>query len=120
MPFEVTRRILRHLYGTLPHGVRLGAAYRRTRDLLRDSEWWSPDETRSYQCRELATLVRHAYENVPYYRRIFDERGLTPDAIRSPEDLHLGGSVPRFHATTGQQQPADTKDQASQTQVLCS
>ena len=31
--------------------------------------------------------MRHAYDNVPYYRRIFDERGLKPDDIQSSIDL---------------------------------
>lgn len=32
-------------------------------------------------------LVRHAYENVPYYRRLFDHAGVNPDDIRTLADL---------------------------------
>ncbi len=31
--------------------------------------------------------MKHAYENVPYYRRIFDERGLRPGDIENSHDL---------------------------------
>jgi phenylacetate-CoA ligase len=41
-----------------------------------------------FQERRLRQLVRHAYENVPYYRRLFDEAGLKPGDIRGLADLH--------------------------------
>ncbi|MFA7072660.1 MAG: phenylacetate--CoA ligase family protein, partial [Methanoculleus sp.] len=31
----------------------------------------------------------HAYANVPYYRRVFDDRGLVPGDIQTPADLRL-------------------------------
>ncbi len=35
----------------------------------------------------LRRLVRHAYANVPYYRRLFDACGLDPRTVRSAADL---------------------------------
>ena len=40
-----------------------------------------------YQSERLRRLVRHAYENVPYYRTLFDRHGLKPEHIRGVEDL---------------------------------
>jgi phenylacetate-CoA ligase len=40
---------------------------------------------------KLRRLVDHAYRHVPYYRRLFDERNLSPDCIRVPSDL---GKIP--------------------------
>jgi len=40
-----------------------------------------------FQGWALHRLVAHAYENVPYYRRLFDRHGLRPDDIRGLEDL---------------------------------
>jgi len=57
--------------------------------LLRRSRWWSREELLAYQAEALSRLLDHAYENVPYYRRIFDERGLVPADIRTPGDLAL-------------------------------
>lgn len=37
--------------------------------------------------QQLSKLLHHAYENVPYYRDVFDERGLKPDDIETIEDL---------------------------------
>lgn len=40
-----------------------------------------------YQNKQLHLLVRHAYQNVPYYRKLFECHGLKPDDIRTVEDL---------------------------------
>ena len=40
------------------------------------------------QDERLVAQVKHVYENVPYYKRLMDEKGVTPDDIRSTDDLH--------------------------------
>jgi len=40
-----------------------------------------------YRNRQLHRLVTHAYNNVPYYRRLFSKAGVKPDDIRTVEDL---------------------------------
>jgi phenylacetate-CoA ligase len=44
-------------------------------------------ELAEYQWRKLVALVDHAYKNVPYYRRRFDEAGIKPREIRTVEDF---------------------------------
>jgi phenylacetate-CoA ligase len=51
------------------------------------TEWLSEDRLRELQNEKLRRLVRHCYENVPYYRRVFTERKLRPEDIRDREDL---------------------------------
>jgi phenylacetate-CoA ligase len=41
-----------------------------------------------FQNRKLRQVVRHAYENVPYYTELFDRHGLHPSSIRIAADLH--------------------------------
>ncbi len=65
------------------------STYMKTYALLRRSRRWSREEHVAYQAEALSRLLDHAYENVPYYRRIFDDRGLVPGDIRTPADLHL-------------------------------
>jgi len=48
---------------------------------------WSEEELRAYQERRLCELVRHAWERVPWYRRLFEREGLEPGDIRSFDDL---------------------------------
>ncbi|ALU11574.1 phenylacetate-CoA ligase [Ignicoccus islandicus DSM 13165] len=45
------------------------------------------EEIERIQLKRLKETVRRAYENVPIYRRKFQEAGITPDDIRSLEDL---------------------------------
>ncbi len=51
-------------------------AFLKTYRLLKKSQWWTKEQLEEYQMQQLSKLLNHAYENVPYYRRIFDERGL--------------------------------------------
>ncbi|WP_449405568.1 phenylacetate--CoA ligase family protein [Methanoculleus caldifontis] len=65
------------------------STYRKTYALLRQSRQWSREELEAYQTEALSRLLDHAYENVPYYRRVFQERGLVPADIATPADLDL-------------------------------
>jgi phenylacetate-CoA ligase len=47
----------------------------------------SRDELAAIRQRRVRSLVRHAYERVPYYRRLFDGAGVRPEDIRTVEDL---------------------------------
>lgn len=38
-----------------------------------ETQWYSPDEIREYQRKQLGKLLRHALDHVPYYRRIMQE-----------------------------------------------
>lgn len=40
------------------------------------------------QDARLVAQVKHVYENVPYYKKLMDEKGVTPDDIKSTDDLH--------------------------------
>ena len=67
--------------------VRYRKVFWETYAFLQESQWWSRDKLEEYQMQKLARLLSHAYENVPYYRRVFDERGLKPKDIQDSNDL---------------------------------
>lgn len=46
-------------------------------------------EIEEFQNSRLRRLVRHAYERVPFYRRLFDLHGIKPHHIRTGADLNL-------------------------------
>ena len=56
-------------------------------DELEKSQWWSRSELLELQNQRLTQLIKYTYDNVPYYRRIFDERALKPSDIQDSEDL---------------------------------
>lgn len=48
---------------------------------LESSQWLSADEIETRQQRQLDSIVAHAYHNVPFYRRRFDDLGVLPDEL---------------------------------------
>src|SRR5512133_1167009 len=58
---------------------------------LEPIETASRDEITALQLERLRWTLRHAYDNVPFYRRRFDEAGVHPDDCRELADL---GSYP--------------------------
>lgn len=56
----------------------------------------SVDELQALQTQRLKWTLKHAYENVPMYRRKFDAAGVHPDDFRELSDLR------KFPCTTKQ------------------
>ena len=46
------------------------------------------EEMKALQSEKLVKQVRHVWDNVPYYRNLMEEKGVTPDDIHGIEDLH--------------------------------
>ena len=61
--------------------------YRSWKEYERN-ERLSKEQLEELQNKKLQRLVNHCYNNVPYYRQLFDASGLTPADIRTREDLH--------------------------------
>jgi phenylacetate-CoA ligase len=64
--------------------------------LARDLPHWAlllarpflgPQAIQRYQDERVRRLVRHAWQRVPYYRRLMDQNGIPPDAITGVADL---------------------------------
>ncbi len=47
----------------------------------------SRDEIEALQLQRLQWTLRHAYENVPHYKRAFDARGVHPDDLKTLADI---------------------------------
>ncbi|ADL34241.1 phenylacetyl-CoA ligase PaaK [Butyrivibrio proteoclasticus B316] len=53
-----------------------------------DIETASEEKLREIQSQKLVEQVKHVWDNVPYYRKKMEEKGITPDDIKSIDDLH--------------------------------
>src|SRR5262245_19990097 len=53
---------------------------------LERSQRWSPDRLQALQWERLRALVRHAWDTLPFYRRLWSAAGLSPEALRSAAD----------------------------------
>ena len=46
------------------------------------------EELRALQNERLVKQVKHVWDNVPYYRKKMEQKGITPENIRGVDDLH--------------------------------
>jgi len=46
------------------------------------------EEMKKLQSEKLVKQVKHVWDNVPYYRNLMEEKGITPDDIKGIDDLH--------------------------------
>jgi phenylacetate-CoA ligase len=66
---------------------RFGKPFRNYLAFLDESQWWPLSQQQSYQDEQVKQVIRHAYDTVPYYRCVMDERHLSPDDITCVADL---------------------------------
>jgi phenylacetate-CoA ligase len=71
----------------VPLHVYRGRDFYRLSGLLDQSQYWDAERMRQYQDTRVAALVAHAYAHVPYYRQIFDQRGLSPTDVTTVAHL---------------------------------
>ncbi|MDV0447647.1 Phenylacetate-coenzyme A ligase [Methanosarcinaceae archaeon Ag5] len=50
-------------------------------------ETMDPARLRALQSERLVKLVHYVYENSPFYKKLFDEKGIKPDDIKSIDDI---------------------------------
>lgn len=86
MNMKIPERIARTLYWQNKrfrgHGV-----IKKRLDWLLKTQWMGPGEIRALQFKKLHRVIEHAFQTVPYYRRIMEERALTPYDITDFNDL---------------------------------
>jgi phenylacetate-CoA ligase len=79
---ELPRHLRMYLYDTLK-----GLSVRHEMDKLRDLARLDRADLDVYRNNRLRSLIHHCYDNVPFYRTLMDERGLTPEDITQIEEL---------------------------------
>jgi phenylacetate-CoA ligase len=74
-------------YGLRLYRREYGSKFRASLEEFEKMQWYSSEQLKEYQESSLGLLIKHCYDNVPYYRRIMEERKLTPADIREIDDL---------------------------------
>ena len=86
---EAWRRRYYRVYRTLMPvhhwGISRNAA--RYLDELRRTQWLPREELEELQMKRLRRLLHHAQAHVGYYRELFQRAGITPESIRTLDDL---------------------------------
>jgi len=60
------------------------AKYFQLRKVLRD-QWLPSDKLKQIQTARLRRVIKHAYQNVPYYHNLFKLAGVTPEEIKESD-----------------------------------
>lgn len=53
----------------------------------KEAECMPADEMEELQLKRLQKVVKHAYENVSYYKKVFDDAGVSPEDIKTLKDI---------------------------------
>ena len=64
-------------YNVVPFEKRYGSTFKNTYDELMTTATWDRPKLLDYQNRKFLKLIHHAYNYVPYYKRVMQERGWT-------------------------------------------
>jgi len=65
----------------------LGSSVSNQLKFLQNSQHWTRNQIDDYQNQRLRKLIHHSYENVPFYRELFDKLNLKPADIQTKDDL---------------------------------
>ena len=66
---------------------RYGGRFLEFRNLLEESQFWPSARMDAWQDDRLRSIVRHAYEHVPYYHELFNHHGIHPNKFAGREHL---------------------------------
>jgi phenylacetate-CoA ligase len=84
-------RIALEMSELLPLSFRQRLFYGRSffswKAFLRESEGWDRERVNTYRLEQLRDLLLHSGRNVPYYERLFSERGFDPRKLQHLDDL---------------------------------
>lgn len=61
--------------------------FSKRRVWLEKTQYYSADQLKQLQLELLQYLIQHVYETVPFYRTYMQQKGFTPDDIRSLQDI---------------------------------
>ncbi len=67
--------------------AKFGPRYFELLTELSRTQWYDSRALADLQAEKLRRLVHYSYEHVPYYRTLFDDLGIGPAAIQTPDDL---------------------------------
>lgn len=81
------QRLALSAFGFKQSHFRYSGRFNKFLDYLEKNQWKSTEYLLSEQNELLQNLIIHVYENVPYYKNIFDERKLKPGDVKTREDL---------------------------------
>lgn len=83
------------VYGLLPYSIRYGKRYEEYKLLARSARSWNLEQRDQFLFEKLSSLIKHAYETVPFYKEKYDAAGVSPEMFVCLDDLQKFPSITR-------------------------
>ncbi|HEY8892197.1 MAG TPA: hypothetical protein VIM70_18305 [Clostridium sp.] len=81
MPNIIKKPII-NTYNSLPDAIKYGQTFNSTYKSLKLSEGLSEEQYSEYQMKKVKEIIKYAYENVPYYTRLFNENNIKQNIFK--------------------------------------
>lgn len=75
------------LIGVNEKRIRFGGEFNSIYENLKKTEWLDKKAIEEFQVKKLKEIIKYSYENIPYYKELFDNNNIKPDDINSLKDL---------------------------------
>lgn len=79
--------ILINIYGYQLAKRRFGGNFKDYYEFFQKSQWWSIEKLKAFQFNRLQEILNIAYAKVPFYKSLFQAKGLTIDDFKNIDDL---------------------------------
>jgi phenylacetate-CoA ligase len=99
----VTKLILPRIYDLSRNTKRV-----QYQKILEKTQWYTPDYIRENQLKKIKTLLIHCNETVPYYHKLFKEKGIDPTHFKSLRDLENIPCLTKIDIQNNQQELIST------------
>ncbi|WP_404492459.1 phenylacetate--CoA ligase family protein [Bacillus sp. RC51] len=87
LPYSLKLPLL-HLVSLIPNNLKDSGEYKEYVKFLESSQEWNKEKIEEFQNLQLKLLIKHAYENVPYYQETYNEYGIKVADIQDISDLN--------------------------------
>ena len=84
---KMPNQIKKLYYDLVPFDKRYGYEFTKAYNFLMQSKEWDTSKLLEYQNNELMKLLEHSYNNVPYYKNLFDSHDIKLKSIQNTTDL---------------------------------
>lgn len=68
-------------------GMKHGFSLSQMVDFVQENQYWTKEQILEYQTAHMKIMLEHAYKHTVFYRKVMNERGLTPSSFKDLSDL---------------------------------
>jgi phenylacetate-CoA ligase len=91
------RRIISRYYFEKRNPRKYGGTFQQRFDRAQANTSRDPQQMEDLRCQLLGDLLRHAADQVPYYRQVFSQLGVYPDELLEPQSFAQLPLLTRSH-----------------------